>query len=367
MCIMIDKAQANPKRIVFPEGDHGKILRACHVLLEEKIAIPVLLGHGDQVQKAAADLGVSLDGAVVIDPATHPRMEEYVQEHYRLRQRKGVSLAVAREQMNHRSIFSSMMMRMGDADALVSGVTKNYPDILRPALQIIGVREGIHKVSGIYFLITRKGDLYFFADATVDVEPTTEDLAEIVLCTAQEARRFDVEPRVAMLSFSNFGSSRHPLCDKVRRAVELVRYADPRLMIDGEVQADFAINAKKLETGFPFSRLKGGANVLIFPDLQSCNIAARLITPIRSGRGAGSDSLRRCESRFICCNGVRRSRTSSTSLLSPWSTLRNARRLPKRSRFQPRWPSTSVTYLDCAPRPLPFRGTGWAAFVATTG
>ena len=185
MCIMIDKAQANPKRIVFPEGDHGKILRACHVLLEEKIAIPVLLGHGDQVQKAAADLGVSLDGAVVIDPATHPRMEEYVQEHYRLRQRKGVSLAVAREQMNHRSIFSSMMMRMGDADALVSGVTKNYPDILRPALQIIGVREGIHKVSGIYFLITRKGDLYFFADATVDVEPTAEDLAEIVLCTAQ--------------------------------------------------------------------------------------------------------------------------------------------------------------------------------------
>jgi hypothetical protein len=122
--------------------------------------------------------------------------------------------------MNHRSIYGSMMVRMGDADALVPGITKNYPDTLRPALQVIGVREGIHKVSGIYLFITRKGSLYFLADPTVNIEPTAEDLAEIALCAAQEARRFDVEPRVAMLSFSNFGSTRHPLCDKVRRAVE---------------------------------------------------------------------------------------------------------------------------------------------------
>ena len=287
MRIMIHKAQADPKRVVFPEGDHEKILRACHVLLEEKIAIPVLLGHSDQVQKAAAELGLSLDGAVVVDPEAHPRLEEYVQEYYRLRQRKGVSLAAAREQMNHRSILSSMMVRMGDADALVSGITKNYPDTLRPALQIIGVREGIHKVCGIYLLITRKGDLFFFADATVNVEPTAEDLAEIALCTAQEARRFDVVPRVAVLSFSNFGSTRHPLCDKVRKAVELVRYADPTLMIDGEMQADFAVNAKKLEGSFPFSRLKGGANVLIFPDLQSCNIAARLLPQLGACEALG--------------------------------------------------------------------------------
>lgn len=287
MRIMIHKAQANPKRIVFPEGDHEKILRACHVLLEEKVAVPILLGHGDQVEKAAAAVGVSLEGAIVVDPDTHPRFEEYVQEYYRLRQRKGVSLAAAREQMNHRSIFSSMMVRMGDAEALVSGITKNYPDTIRPALQIIGVREGIHKVSGIYLIITRKGDLNFLADATVNVEPTAEDLAEIALCTAQEARRFDVEPRVAMLSFSNFGSTRHPLCDKVRRAVELVRYADPTLMIDGEVQADFAVNAKRLEAAFPFSRLKGGANVLIFPDLQSCNIAARILPQLGAGEALG--------------------------------------------------------------------------------
>ncbi|HEX8798786.1 MAG TPA: NADP-dependent malic enzyme [Terriglobales bacterium] len=287
MRIMIHKAQANPKRIVFPEGDHEKILRACHVLLEEKVAVPILLGHGDQVEKAAAAVGVSLEGAIVVDPDTHPRFEEYVQEYYRLRQRKGVSLAAAREQMNHRSIFSSMMVRMGDAEALVSGITKNYPDTIRPALQIIGVRQGIHKVSGIYLIITRKGDLNFLADATVNVEPTAEDLAEIALSTAQEARRFDVEPRVAMLSFSNFGSTRHPLCDKVRRAVELVRFADPTLVIDGEVQADFAVNAKRLEAAFPFSRLKGGANVLIFPDLQSCNIAARILPQLGAGEALG--------------------------------------------------------------------------------
>jgi len=287
MRIMIHKAQSNPKRVVFPEGSHEKILRACHVLLEEKIAVPILLGHDNQVQQAAAQLGISLEGAIVIEPEKHPRRAEYVQEFYRLRQRKGVTLANAEEQMDHRIIFGSMMVRMGDADALVSGVTKNYPDTIRPALQVIGVREGIHKVSGIYLLITRKGDLYFLADATVNIEPSAEDLAEIALCTAQEARRFDVEPRVAMLSFSNFGSTRHPLCDKVRRAVELVRYADPTLIIDGELQSDMAVSGKKLQEVFPFSRLKSGANVLIFPDLQSCNIAARLLPQLGAGETIG--------------------------------------------------------------------------------
>ena len=287
MRIMVHKAKANPQRVVFPEGSHERILRACHVLLEEKIAIPVLLGHGDEVRNAAADLGVSLEGAIVVEPGSYARRPEYVNEFYRLRQRRGVTLASANEQMNHRNIFGSMMVRMGDADALVSGVTQNYPDTLRPALQVIGVREGIHKVSGIYLLITRKGDLYFLADATVNIEPTAEDLAEIALCTAQEARRFNVEPRVAMLSFSNFGSTQHPLCEKVRRAVELVRFADPALIIDGEVQSDMAVNAKKLEEVFPFTTLKGGANVLIFPDLQSCNIAARLLAQLGVGEALG--------------------------------------------------------------------------------
>jgi malate dehydrogenase (oxaloacetate-decarboxylating)(NADP+) len=277
MRMMIHKAQSNPKRIVFPEGNHQKILRACHVLIEEKIAVPILLGRPSEIKRKIAESGLNLSGITIIDPETAPRRQEYVNELYRLRQRRGVTLGAADELMNERNIFGSMMVRMGDADAIVSGVTQNYPETIRPALQVIGVREGIHKVSGVYLIITRKGDLYFLADATVNVEPTAEDLAEIALCAAAEARRFDIEPRVAMLSFSSFGSTKHPLCEKVQKAVELARYADPSLIIDGEVQAGVAVNAKKLEAAFPFSRLKGGANVLVFPDLQSCNIACRLL------------------------------------------------------------------------------------------
>jgi malate dehydrogenase (oxaloacetate-decarboxylating)(NADP+) len=280
MRVMVHKAQANPKRIVFPEGSHQKILRACHVLTEEKIAVPILLGRADEIRRSAAELGVPLDGVAIVETTTAPRRQEYVRELYRLRQRHGVTLGSADELMNDPNIFGSMMVRMGDADALVSGVTQNYPDTIRPALQVIGVREGIHKVSGLYIVITRKGDMYFLADATVNVEPTAEDVAEIALCAAQEARRFDIVPRVAMLSFSSFGSTQHPLCDKMRRATELVHYADPTLIVDGEVQADVALSAKKLEAAFPFSALKGGANVLVFPDLEACNIACKLLVGI---------------------------------------------------------------------------------------
>jgi len=287
MRLMIRKAQANPKRVVFPEGNHQKILRACHVLIEEKIAIPILLGRSNEIQRTAAELGIALTGVSIIEPETAPRRQEYVNELYRLRQRRGVTLGAAHELMNDRNIFGSMMVRMGDADALVSGVTQNYPDTIRPALQVIGAREGIHKVSGMYIIITRTGDLYFLADATVNIEPTAEDLAEIALCAAQEARRFEIEPRVAMLSFSSFGSTKHPLCDKVRQAVELARYADPTLIIDGELQGNVAVSARKLEAAFPFSALKGGANVLIFPDLQSCNIACKLLGPLGGAEVVG--------------------------------------------------------------------------------
>ena len=287
MRIMIHKAQADPKRVVFPEGSHEKILRACHILVEERIALPVLLGDPDFIRQAAENLGITLNGATIVSPETFPRRQEYVSELYRLRQRRGVTWPAAQRLILDRNVFGSMMVRMGDADAIVSGVTQNYPDTIRPALQVIGVREGIHKVSGVYLLITRKGDLYFFADATVNIEPTAEDLVEIALCAAQEARRFNVEPRVAMLSFSNFGSTRHPLCEKMRRAAELVRYADPTLAVDGELQGDMAVNPKKLEEMFPFTALKGGANVLIFPDLQSCNIAARMLPQLGAGELLG--------------------------------------------------------------------------------
>jgi malate dehydrogenase (oxaloacetate-decarboxylating)(NADP+) len=169
------------------------------------------------------------------------------------------------------------MVETGDADALVGGMTQHYPDMIRPALQVVSVREGLHRVSGVYMVITPKGDVYFLADCTVNIEPTAEDLAEIAICTAEMARRFNVTPQVAMLSFSNFGSTKHPLAEKVRRATELVREREPWLIVDGEMQADTAVTPTILEETYPFSSIKGGANVLIFPNLEAGNIAYKLL------------------------------------------------------------------------------------------
>ena len=180
-----------------------------------------------------------------------------------------------------------MMVHMSDTDALVSGVTQHFPDVIRPALQIVRMREGLHKVSGCYAMITRTGDLYFLADTSVNIEPTAEDLVEIALCTADTARRFDVEPRVALLSFSSFGSTKHPLCEKVRKAVDLLHKADPALVVDGEVMADVAVSAEAMELTHPFSALKGGANVLIFPDLNSANIAYKLLARLGGAETLG--------------------------------------------------------------------------------
>ena len=284
--MMVHKAQAQPKQVVFPEGENEKILRACHTLLEEKIAVPILLGNAATISKNVAELGLFLDGVQIVDPSISPLRERYVQELFRLRQRRGMTLFEAGKQIDNRNIFGSMMLHMGDAEALVAGVTQHFADTIRPALEIVRVREGLHKVSGCYAMITRKGDIYFLADTSVNIEPTAEDLVEIALCTAQTARRFDIEPRVAMLSFSSFGSAKHPQCEKVRRAVELLHLADPTLMVDGELMADDAVSSE-LEQTYPFSCLKGGANVLIFPDLDSANIAYKLLSKIGGAETLG--------------------------------------------------------------------------------
>ena len=284
--MMVHKAQAQPKQVVFPEGENEKILRACHTLLEEKIAVPILLGNAATIRKNVAELGLFLDGVQIVDPSISPLRERYVQELFRLRQRRGMTLFEAGKQIDNRNIFGSMMLHMGDAEALVAGVTQHFADTIRPALEIVRVREGLHKVSGCYAMITRKGDIYFLADTSVNIEPTAEDLVEIALCTAQTARRFDIEPRVAMLSFSSFGSAKHPQCEKVRRAVELLHLADPTLMVDGELMADDAVSSE-LEQTYPFSCLKGGANVLIFPDLDSANIAYKLLSKIGGAETLG--------------------------------------------------------------------------------
>ncbi|MCU1235274.1 MAG: Malate dehydrogenase (oxaloacetate-decarboxylating) Phosphate acetyltransferase [Candidatus Solibacter sp.] len=277
---MINKAKTDPKRIVFTEGEEGKILRASQILLDEQIATPILLGSEAKIRARIEELHLHLDGAQIVDPHKFARLAEYTEEFYSLRQRKGITRTEAEQTILNPTTFGSMMVRLNDADALIGGLTTHYPDTIRPALQVIDIRPELRRVAGVYVLITAKGDIYFLADATVNIEPTAEDLAEIAIMAAEKARRFNVEPRVAMLSFSNFGSTRHPLADKVRRAVDLVRQRAPGLMIDGEMQADTAVVPQILEETYPFSTLKGGANVLVFPNLESGNIAYKLLQRI---------------------------------------------------------------------------------------
>ncbi|HTQ61276.1 MAG TPA: NADP-dependent malic enzyme [Candidatus Solibacter sp.] len=287
MRLVIHKAQAKVRRVVFPEGENDKILRAAHILVEENIARPILLGNTDVIRAKAADLSVDLGKIQVVDPTTWPKREAYITTLYQLRQRRGVTLSEARELITNRNYFGSVMVHLGDADALVSGQTQHFPDTIRPALQVIKPRPELRRVSGLYAMVTLRGDLFFLADCTVNIEPTAEDLAEIALCAAQTAQRFNVTPRVAMLSFSNFGSTVHSLAEKVRRAVELVRNANPSLMVDGEMMADTAVVPEILENTYPFATLRGGANVLIFPDLTSANTAYKLLARIGGAETIG--------------------------------------------------------------------------------
>lgn len=277
MRVMINKAQHRPARVVFPEGTEDKILRASQILVDEGIAKPLLVGSEGRIRTRAAELNVDLEGCEVVDPATSANFALYVDAFYRMRRRKGVTLAEAPRLVQNPTRFGSLMLHSGHADALLAGLTQHYPETIRPALEVIPLSSGRRRVCGMYVLITAKNQVYFLADATVNIEPDEQDLAEIAIAAAETARSFDVEPRVAMLSFSNFGSSRHPLSDKVRRATELARKQAPWLMIDGEMQADTAVTPDILEQTYPFSALKGEANVLICPNLESGNIAYKLL------------------------------------------------------------------------------------------
>jgi malate dehydrogenase (oxaloacetate-decarboxylating)(NADP+) len=280
------RAQAAPKRIVFSEGEHDKVLRASHVLIEERIACPVLLGRPAVIKNRLEELGLEDIKPEIIDPTLSPSFEAYVQEFYRLRRRRGVTQSEAREQMLNPNYYGAMMVHMGDADGFVAGVSQYYPDTIRPALQIIKTRPDVHRVAAVFVIVTKK-DVYFFADTHVNIEPTAEDLAEIALLAAEVAREFDVEPRVAMLSFSNFGSNKHPLADKMRRATELVVEKNPNLMVDGEMMADTALVPEILEEEYPFAKLQGGATVLVFPDLEAANIAYKMMMRIGGAEALG--------------------------------------------------------------------------------
>ncbi|HTX18475.1 MAG TPA: NADP-dependent malic enzyme [Bacteroidota bacterium] len=286
MRFFIHKAQKAPKRIVFPEGQEEKILRAANIIIEERIATPILLGSRTLVREAIERLGFDLGQAEIVNPAKSPLYEPYVKEYFELRNRKGITLDVAERHMKTTNEFGMMMVRNGDADALISGLTQHYPETVRPALQIIGTREGVHKIAGLYMLVFKNQTL-FIADATVNIDPTAEELAEIAIMTAERVKRIDIVPRIAMLSFSNFGSTKHPLTDKVRRATEIVRQRAPNLIVDGEMMADTAMSVEMLTELYPFSTLKEPANVLICPDLTSANIAYKLLSKVGGASAIG--------------------------------------------------------------------------------
>jgi malate dehydrogenase (oxaloacetate-decarboxylating)(NADP+) len=281
-----NRAKAAPKRIVFSEGEHEKIIRASARLVGENIARPILLGRPAVIEHKFQELGLDKLNIEIIEPARSPRLSTYIDEFFRLRHRSGITRTEAQEWMLNNNYFGAMMVHMGDADGFLAGVSQHYPDTIRPALQIIRTREGVERVSGLYVIVTKK-DAYFFADTTVNIEPTSEQLAEIAILSAEVARWFDVEPRVAMLSFSNFGSTRHPLADKVREATALVKEKADGLIVDGEMQADTAVVPELVVEDYPFSQVKGDANVLIFPSLEAGNIAYKLMMRIGGAEALG--------------------------------------------------------------------------------
>jgi malate dehydrogenase (oxaloacetate-decarboxylating)(NADP+) len=284
--LVMAKAAQSPKRIVFPEGDQPRVLRACRMVAEEGIAEPIVIGDEAEIVSQLQELGYDRDFLHIVDPARFERREEYAEELYRLRQRKGVSLTEARERLRHRRYFGPMMVRMGDADGLVGGLLHHFSETVRPALQIIGLDPGAKRVAGLYMMVLQS-EVLFFADPVINIDPTAEEVAEIAVQTANMARAFDVEPRVAMLSFSTFGSSDHPHAQKMRRATELVRAAHPDLIVEGEMQADLALQPESLIEAYPFAQLGGRANVLIFPDLSSANIAYRLVNTLAGAEAVG--------------------------------------------------------------------------------
>jgi malate dehydrogenase (oxaloacetate-decarboxylating)(NADP+) len=273
---LLDRARRDPKRIVFPEGEEEKVLRAAKILVDEGIARPVLLGRPEVILPQLADLGLAAEAVSIVEPRTAPRFDAYARRLHALRRRAGLTLDDARKLARSRNYFATLMVELGDADGLIAGLTQHYPETIRPALQVFHTRKGVRKVAGAYILMLRDRIL-FLADTTVNIEPDAEDLAEIALLTAEFARRFGVTPRLAMISFSNFGSNDHPSAVKVRRAVEILHRVAPDLEVDGEMQADTAVVGSILEESFSWSKLSEPANVLIFPELQSANAAYKLI------------------------------------------------------------------------------------------
>lgn len=282
------KAKGDPKRVVFAEADNYKILKAAQIVKEEGLAIPILLGDIEKIHALIEEHQLELSDVQMFDPRVEDKMvAEYAALFFEKRKRRGVTEYEAKKAMRDRNHFGAMMLDQGDADALISGLTKNYPLTIRPALQIIGTEADTSKVAGMYLMLTKQGPI-FLADTTVNIDPNVEELVEITKLVAKSVSKFNISPRIAMLSYSNFGNSETPNPMKVRKAVEILHQQHPELIVDGEMQANFALNPALLKDNFPFSTLNGApANTLIFPNLDAGNAAYKILQEIGGAEAVG--------------------------------------------------------------------------------
>jgi malate dehydrogenase (oxaloacetate-decarboxylating)(NADP+) len=285
---LTNKAKQSPKRVVFAEADNYKILRSAQIVKEEGIATPILLGNIDRIKQIMRENDLDLDDVQIIDPREGcENMEEYAEYLYKKRQRRGITLFEARKLLIDRNYYGACMVQFGRADALISGLTKNYVTTIKPALQIIGTEEGVNRVAGMYMMITEKGPV-FFGDTTVNENPTVQELVDITVLIERSVKQFNIAPRVALLSYSNFGSNEGPIPEKTRETVRVLHKQYPDMVVDGDMQANFALNSDLLADNFPFSTLNGKpANTLIFPNLESGNIAYKLLQEIGGAEAVG--------------------------------------------------------------------------------
>lgn len=286
--ILTTKARQDPKKVVFAEASHPKILKAAQMVRDEGIAHPILLGNVALIKKLIEEHHLNLKDIPVIDPLEQEdKIHQFGELFYKKRQRRGFTQYDSKMIMTEPNYYGAMMVETGEADAMISGLTRKYPATIRPALQIIGVQNGVNKVAGMYIMITKRGT-FFFADTTINTNPSAEDLVDIAVLTAEAVRNFNIKPRIAMLSFSNFGSSEDPAAIKVRDAVSILHERYPDLIVDGEMQANFALNVDLLRENFPFSKLaESGANTLIFPNLDSGNIIYKMMQEIGGAEAIG--------------------------------------------------------------------------------
>ncbi|HVS94437.1 MAG TPA: NADP-dependent malic enzyme [Mucilaginibacter sp.] len=283
-----NKAKQNPKRVVFAEADNYKILKAAQIVKEEGIATPILLGNAHKIRNIIKTCDLELDDVEIIDPRGEaPHINEYADYLYKKRQRRGVTESEARKMLSQRNYYGTCMVHFGEADALISGLTKDYVTTIKPALQVIGTEEGVNRVAGMYMMLTPKGPV-FMGDATVNIDPDVAELVDITVLIDHSVRQFNVKPRIAVLSYSNFGSNEGTIPFKTRETVRILHEKHPEILVDGEVQANFALNADLLADNFPFSILNGApANTLVFPTLESGNIAYKLLQEIGGAEAVG--------------------------------------------------------------------------------